>query len=79
MWDAKGRASRWSEPRWWSRIDGRLRLAVRVPVGATADVHVPGDDRSRVTAPDGARFLREEPEFVVFRVPHGKWEFTGRA
>ncbi|GGW46968.1 family 78 glycoside hydrolase catalytic domain [Streptomyces griseoloalbus] len=63
----------------WSRIDGRLRLAVRVPVGATADVHVPGADRSGVTAPDGARFLRREPQFVVYRVPHGQWEFTGRA
>ncbi|GAB3934598.1 hypothetical protein GCM10027614_07900 [Micromonospora vulcania] len=27
----------------WERADGRLRLEVRVPVGATAVVHVPGD------------------------------------
>ncbi|MFC5958623.1 family 78 glycoside hydrolase catalytic domain [Streptomyces pratens] len=63
----------------WSRIDGRLRLAVQVPVGATADVHVPADERSQVTAPAGARYLRTEPEFVIFQVPHGSWEFTGRA
>ncbi|GHH94022.1 family 78 glycoside hydrolase catalytic domain [Streptomyces capillispiralis] len=63
----------------WARIDGRLRLAVRVPVGATADVHVPGDGRAGVTAPRGARFLRAEPGFVVYEVPHGQWEFTGRA
>ncbi|MEH1163916.1 family 78 glycoside hydrolase catalytic domain [Micromonospora sp. CPCC 205539] len=28
----------------WERADGRLRLEVRVPVGATAVVHVPGGD-----------------------------------
>ncbi|MFE9974361.1 family 78 glycoside hydrolase catalytic domain [Streptomyces hirsutus] len=63
----------------WSRIDGRLRLVVRVPVGAAAEVHVPADERSRVTVPTGARYLRTEPEFVIFQVPHGRWEFTGRA
>ncbi|MFF7856327.1 family 78 glycoside hydrolase catalytic domain [Streptomyces sp. NPDC007904] len=62
----------------WSRIDGRLRLAVRVPVGSAADVHVPGRARSEVTAPAGARFLRTEPGFVIYRVDHGRWEFTGR-
>ena len=28
----------------WTRADGRLTLRVRVPVGATATVHVPGQD-----------------------------------
>lgn len=63
----------------WTRVDDRLRLSVRVPVGATADVHVPGTDRSRVTAPTGARHLRTEPGFVLYRVAHGEWEFTGEA
>jgi alpha-L-rhamnosidase len=62
----------------WSRIDGQTRLTVEVPVGSAADVHVPAGDASRVDAPRGARFLRAEPEFVVYRVPHGRWEFTGR-
>ncbi|MEY9484437.1 alpha-L-rhamnosidase [Streptomyces calvus] len=62
----------------WSRIDGRTRITVEVPVGSAADVHVPAGDASRVDAPRGARFLRAEPEFVVYRVPHGRWEFTGR-
>lgn len=63
----------------WTRIDDRLRLSVRVPVGATADVHVPGTERPRVTAPTGARHLRTEAGFVVFQVGHGGWEFTGEA
>jgi alpha-L-rhamnosidase len=62
----------------WSRIDGQTRLTVEVPVGSAADVHVPAGDASRVDAPRGARFLRAEPEFIVYRVPHGRWEFTGR-
>lgn len=63
----------------WSRIEGRLRLTVRVPVGSTADVHVPAGGRSAADAPQGADLLRTEPDFVVYRVPHGTWEFTGQA
>ncbi|MDP9417487.1 MAG: glycoside hydrolase family 78 protein [Actinomycetota bacterium] len=32
----------------WERAGGRLKLAVRVPVGATATVHVPGEAEPRV-------------------------------
>ncbi|WP_258039650.1 alpha-L-rhamnosidase C-terminal domain-containing protein [Streptomyces sp. SM1] len=63
----------------WSRIEGRLRLTVRVPVGSTADVHVPAGGRSAADAPQGAELLRTDPDFVVYRVPHGTWEFTGQA
>ncbi|WP_328360410.1 glycoside hydrolase family 78 protein [Streptomyces sp. NBC_00445] len=63
----------------WSRLDRELRLSVRVPVGSTAEVHVPGASRDRVAAPKGAEFLRSDPAFVVFRVGHGKWTFTGPA
>ncbi|MFE6281068.1 family 78 glycoside hydrolase catalytic domain [Streptomyces sp. NPDC057877] len=63
----------------WSRIEGRLRLSVEVPVGSTAEVHVPGGERSRVTAASGARFVRVEAGFVVFEVPHGRWDFAGDA
>jgi hypothetical protein len=63
----------------WSVVDGSVRLSVRVPVGATAEVHVPARTRSAVTAPAGAAFVRSEPGFVVYEVAHGGWEFVARA
>ncbi|WP_416985766.1 family 78 glycoside hydrolase catalytic domain [Streptomyces sp. T028] len=63
----------------WSRLDRELRLSVRVPVGSTAEVHVPARTRAQVAAPKGAEFLRGDSEFVVFRVGHGTWAFTGPA
>ncbi|PPS90847.1 family 78 glycoside hydrolase catalytic domain [Streptomyces sp. MH60] len=63
----------------WSSVDRDLRLAVRVPVGATAEIHVPGNDQREVRAPKGAAFVRAEPGYVIFRVPHGQWDFVGRA
>ncbi|WP_405983831.1 family 78 glycoside hydrolase catalytic domain [Streptomyces sp. NBC_00872] len=63
----------------WSRIGRDLRLTVRVPVGATAEVHVPAARREEVRAPGGAGYLRTEPGFVVYRAEHGEWEFVGRS
>ncbi|MFJ2211567.1 family 78 glycoside hydrolase catalytic domain [Streptomyces sp. NPDC101062] len=63
----------------WSAIGGALRLSVRVPVGATAEVHVPAAHPDQVTAPGGAAYLRTEPGFVVYRAGHGAWNFVGRA
>jgi alpha-L-rhamnosidase len=34
----------------WDRADGRFRLRVQVPVGATATVHVPGETEPVVVA-----------------------------
>lgn len=62
----------------WSRVDRVVRLSVRVPVGATAEVHVPAAARAGAEAPQGAEFVRVEPGFVVFRAPHGDWDFRGR-
>ncbi|MFF2847750.1 family 78 glycoside hydrolase catalytic domain [Streptomyces sp. NPDC058001] len=62
----------------WSVIDGTTRMTVRVPVGATAEVHVPAAARTDVTAPKGAEQVRTEPGFVVYRVPQGRWEFAAR-
>ncbi|MEV7085170.1 family 78 glycoside hydrolase catalytic domain [Streptomyces sp. NPDC093085] len=63
----------------WSAIDGALRLSVRVPVGATAEIHVPADGPGQVTAPGAATYARTEPGFVVYHAGHGDWEFVGRA
>ncbi|GGO45613.1 family 78 glycoside hydrolase catalytic domain [Streptomyces lasiicapitis] len=62
----------------WSRVDKAVRLTVRVPVGSTAEVHVPAAARDRAQAPRGVEFVRVEPGFVVFRAPHGEWDFRGR-
>ncbi|WP_329543703.1 glycoside hydrolase family 78 protein [Streptomyces sp. NBC_01356] len=62
----------------WSLVDGTTRLSVRVPVGATAEVHVPAAARSAVTAPGGAVFLRSDRGFIVYQVLHGGWEFVAR-
>ncbi|MFF3749289.1 family 78 glycoside hydrolase catalytic domain [Streptomyces sp. NPDC002018] len=63
----------------WSEIGRDLRLTVRVPVGATAEVHVPASRREDVRAPGGAEYLRTEPGFVVYRAAQGDWEFVGRS
>ncbi|RDG34552.1 family 78 glycoside hydrolase catalytic domain [Streptomyces corynorhini] len=62
----------------WSRIGRDLRLTVAVPIGATAEVHVPADRREQVKAPAGAEYLRTEPGFVLYRAGHGSWDFVGR-
>ncbi|WP_199546004.1 family 78 glycoside hydrolase catalytic domain [Streptomyces sp. N35] len=62
----------------WSRIDQEIRLTVRVPVGATAEVHVPAAAKDKAQAPRGAAYVRTEPGYVVFRAPHGEWGFRGR-
>ncbi|WP_351231666.1 family 78 glycoside hydrolase catalytic domain [Streptomyces sp. NPDC002133] len=63
----------------WARSGGgSLRLAVEVPVGAEAEVHVPAARRD-TAAPRGAEFVRSEPGHVVYRVPHGRWEFAAKA
>jgi alpha-L-rhamnosidase len=61
----------------WARSGAGLRLTVEVPVGAEAEVHVPATRRS--DAPQGADFVRSEPGYVVYSVPHGNWEFTATA
>ncbi|WP_247197679.1 alpha-L-rhamnosidase [Streptomyces sp. GESEQ-35] len=63
----------------WAISGDRLRLAVEVPVGAQAEVHVPAARREDTAAPGGAEFVRSESGHVVYRVPHGKWEFVAKA
>ena len=63
----------------WSRLESDLRIDVQVPVGSTAEVHVPGTSRAEVLAPEGAEHVRTDAEFVVYRVGQGRWHFGGRA
>ena len=72
----------WIESRW--RIDGeRFHLDVRIPVGATAVVHVPTHDAMQVSegalvaqvAP-GVRYLGFERGVARFEVGSGRYEFT---
>ncbi|MGW4757978.1 family 78 glycoside hydrolase catalytic domain [Streptomyces chartreusis] len=60
----------------WSQTAAGFSMEVRVPVGAIAEVHVPTAGGDEVTAPDGARQLRTEGGFAVYRVQHGTWRFT---
>ncbi|NUK34474.1 family 78 glycoside hydrolase catalytic domain [Streptomyces lunaelactis] len=60
----------------WARTGTGLRLAVVVPVGAEAEVHVPAARQGDVGVPDGAEYVRSEPGHVIYRVAHGSWEFT---
>ncbi|MET7619191.1 hypothetical protein [Streptomyces sp. NPDC005408] len=47
-------------------------------MGAEAEVHVPAARQGDVAAPPGADFARSEPGHVVYRVPHGSWEFISK-
>ncbi|MFE6409923.1 family 78 glycoside hydrolase catalytic domain [Streptomyces sp. NPDC057837] len=60
----------------WAQKGAAFRMDVQVPVGAVAEVHVPAAAGDEVSAPDGARPLRTESGFSVYRVPHGTWRFT---
>lgn len=62
----------------WSKVGRDLRLTVKVPVGSSAEVHVPADRKDKVTAPKGATYLRTEPGFQIYRAGHGAWDFVGR-
>lgn len=60
----------------WAQTAAGFTMDVRVPVGAVAEVHVPAAGPGEVTAPEGARHLRMDRGFAVYRVAHGTWRFT---
>ncbi|ASO21273.1 alpha-L-rhamnosidase [Actinoalloteichus hoggarensis] len=62
----------------WERADPGLILRVRVPVGVSAEVHVPAESAEDVDSTPAAAFLRMEDGHAVLRVDHGAWEFTSR-
>jgi alpha-L-rhamnosidase len=64
----------------WRRVGRVFQLEVQVPIGATAEVHVPsetGSDVSVVPAPYAPEPVHEDG-YCVFIVPSGHWNFTSR-
>ncbi|MPZ94044.1 MAG: Bacterial alpha-L-rhamnosidase [Propionibacteriales bacterium] len=61
----------------WRQRGRGFDLDAEVPVGATAEVHVPGDDPRRITVDpsSGASVDRVEGGYVVFVVGSGHWSF----
>ena len=64
----------------WRRVGRVFQLEVQVPVGATAEVHVPSAAVFDVTAVPAP--FAGEPVFAdgytVYTVPAGRWSFTSR-
>ncbi|WP_020387701.1 family 78 glycoside hydrolase catalytic domain [Kribbella catacumbae] len=64
----------------WRQIGRVFQLEVQVPVGATAEVHVPSETASDVTAVP-APYVGEPVHrdgYCVYTVPSGHWNFTSR-
>jgi alpha-L-rhamnosidase len=63
----------------WRREAGRFTWQVRVPVGATATVHVPGkaatEGGKAAREAAGITVLREEPGLTVLQVGSGSYRF----
>jgi alpha-L-rhamnosidase len=60
----------------WNLVGSTMHLNIEVPVGSTAEVHVPARSGGTVVAMPGARLLRAEPGFTVYEVACGRWRFT---
>ncbi|WP_208322882.1 family 78 glycoside hydrolase catalytic domain [Mumia sp. ZJ1417] len=63
----------------WQRSRHQLTLRATVPVGATAEIHVPARRRSDVTAPRGASYAGVRDGYVVYEVGSGDYEFRAKA
>ena len=65
----------------WRRADGEFSLTVEVPVGATAEVHVPAQREQDVEASPGGLVSnrRMEPGYLVHTVGSGIWRFASRS
>ncbi|WP_432948976.1 family 78 glycoside hydrolase catalytic domain [Kribbella sp. CA-253562] len=64
----------------WRLVGRVLHLEVQVPVGSTAEVHVPAEDQTDVTvvpAPYAAEPVQEDG-YLVYTVSSGHWSFTSR-
>ncbi|GAA2793562.1 alpha-L-rhamnosidase [Crossiella cryophila] len=57
----------------WAKTPTGLTLTATVPVGATAEIHLP---LGETTAPPGATRLRATPRHAEYEVGSGTWTFT---
>jgi alpha-L-rhamnosidase len=69
----------------WRIEGGKFQIEVQVPVGATAEVHLPARDAATVLEGDkpagkapGVQFLRAAGNGVVYRVGSGTYNFQVR-
>lgn len=61
----------------WRRTATTFTLTATIPVGSTAEVHLPiSTSQSRVDAPSGTTHLRSTATHSEFTVPSGTWTFT---
>ena len=65
----------------WKKTSRVLSLDVQVPVGTTAEVHVPSAAASDVTAVPAplAGEASYQDGFTIYTVPAGQWSFTSRS
>jgi alpha-L-rhamnosidase len=64
----------------WRQVGRVLHLEVQVPVGSTAEVHVPSEQQTDVTAVP-APYAGEAvwaDGYTIYTVPSGHWSFTSR-
>jgi alpha-L-rhamnosidase len=65
----------------WKKTSRVLSLEVQVPVGTTAEVHVPSaaaSDVAAVPAPLAGEASYQDG-FTIYTVPAGQWSFTSRS
>jgi alpha-L-rhamnosidase len=64
----------------WKKVGRVLTLEVQVPVGTTAEIHVPSAASSDVTAVPAslAGEATHADGYTVYTVPAGQWSFTSR-
>jgi alpha-L-rhamnosidase len=70
----------------WNKEDGKFMLNIEVPVGSTATVYVPADDRKTVTESGktirknkGVSFSRMESGYAVYNVGSGRYQFESKS
>jgi alpha-L-rhamnosidase len=65
----------------WKKRSRVFTLDIQVPIGTTAEVHVPSAAASEVTAVPAplAGEATYQDGYTIFTVPAGQWSFTGRS